>query len=79
MSKTSIADKGWLSIEDAGRYLDLAPSVVRAAIIRGEIPAVVKPATRREGGAPRYRVAKVDLDAWMRSQPSAREAMCGVA
>lgn len=38
----------------------------------------VRPATRREGGKQQYRVALADVDKWMRSQPSAREAMCGV-
>ena len=74
--------KGWGSVTDAARYVKLAPDVVRAAIARGELPAVVKPETRHEGtrrggGRPQYRVAFADLDAWMRSQPSAREAMCG--
>lgn len=65
---------GWVSVADAGRYVSMAPDVVRGAIARGELPAVVKPVTRREG-RPQYRVAIVDLDAWMRSQPSAREAI----
>lgn len=65
---------GWVSVSDAGRYVSMAPEVVKGAIVRGELPAVVKPVTRREG-RPQYRVAIVDLDAWMRSQPSAREAM----
>lgn len=56
---------GWVSVSDAARYVKLAPDVI-------------KPVTRREGGRPRYRVALADVDAWMRSQPSAREAMCGV-
>ena len=65
---------GWCSVADAARYVGLAPEVVSGAIARGELPAVVKPATRRRG-RPRYRVALADVDAWMRSQPSAREAM----
>lgn len=36
-----------------------------------------RPVTRREGGKQQYRVALADVDKWMRSQPSAREAMCG--
>ena len=67
-------EAGWVSVADAGRYVSMAPDVVRDAIARGELPAVVKPVTRREG-RPQYRVAIVDLDAWMRSQPSAREAI----
>lgn len=70
--------QGWVSVADAARYVRLAPDVVRGAIARGELPAVVKPATRREG-RPQYRVALSDVDAWMRSQPSAREVMRGVA
>lgn len=66
---------GWGSITDAARYVKLAPDTVRAAIARGELPAKVKPSTRREGGHPQYRVAFADLDTWMRSQPDAREAM----
>ena len=65
---------GWVSVREAGRYVSLAPEVVSGAIARGELAAFVKPVTRREG-RPQYRVALVDLDAWMRSQPSAREAM----
>ena len=68
---------GWGSVADAARYVKLAPDVITGAIARGELPAVVKPATRREGGRAQYRVAYADVDAWMRSQPSAREAMCG--
>lgn len=79
MARTSIADAGWLSINGAGRYTMLAPVVIRGAIVRGDLPAYVKPATRREGGRPQYRVSKRDIDEWMRSQPSAREAMRGVA
>lgn len=77
MARTSIADSGWLSISEAGRYALLAPAVIRGAIVRGELPAYVRPATRREAGRPQYRVSKRDIDVWMRSQPSAREAMCG--
>ncbi len=66
--------QGWVSVADAARYVRLAPEVVRAAIARGDLPAVVKPVTRREGRS-QYRVALADVDAWMRSQPSAREAM----
>lgn len=79
MARTSIADAGWLSISGAGRYALLAPEVIRGAIVRGELPEVVKPVTRHEGGRPQYRVSKKDIDEWMRSQPSAREAMRGVA
>lgn len=68
---------GWVSVADAARYVKLAPDVITGAIARGELPAVVKPATRREGGRRQYRVALADVDRWMRSQPSAREAMCG--
>ena len=71
--------QGWVSVADAARYVRLAPDVVRGAIARGEPPAVVKPTTRRGGGKQQYRVALADVDAWMRSQPSAREAMRGVA
>lgn len=67
--------QGWGSVGDAASYVKLAPDVIRAAIARGDLPAVVKPATRREGGRPQYRVCLADVDAWMRSQPSAREAM----
>ena len=56
---------GWVSVRDAARYVKLAPDVI-------------KPATRREGGKQQYRVALSDVDTWMRSQPSAKEAMCGV-
>lgn len=56
---------GWISVSDAARYVKLAPDVI-------------KPVTRREGGKPQYRGALSDVDAWMRSQPSAKEAMCGV-
>lgn len=69
---------GWVSVSDAARYVKLAPDVITRAIARGELFAVVKPATRREGGKPRYRIALADVDKWMRSQPSAKEAMCGV-
>ena len=67
---------GWVSVADAARWVKLAPDVLSRAIARGELFAVIKPATRNEGGRPQYRVALADVDAWMRSQPSAREVMC---
>lgn len=67
---------GWVSVADAARWVRLAPDVLKRAIARGELPAVIKPVTRVEGGRPQYRVALADVDKWMRSQPSAREAMC---
>ena len=67
--------QGWGSVTDAARYVKLATDVITGAIARGELPAVVKPATRREGGRPQYRIKLTDVDEWMRSQPSAREAM----
>lgn len=70
---------GWVSVADAARYVKLAPDVITRAIARGELFAVIKPVTRREGGKQQYRVALADVDKWMRSQPSAREAMRGVA
>lgn len=66
---------GWVSVSDAARYVRLAPDVITRAIASGELPAVIKPATRQEGGKQQYRVALSDVDKWMRSQPSAREAM----
>ena len=69
---------GWVSVSDAARYVKLAPDVITRAIASGELFAVIKPVTRREGGRPQYRVALADVDKWMRSQPSAKEAMCGV-
>ena len=66
---------GWVSVADAARWVRLAPDVITRAIASGELPAVIKPVTRVEGGRPQYRVALVDVDRWMRSQPSAREAM----
>lgn len=65
----------WVSISGAGTYTCLAPDVIRRAIITGDLPAYVKPATRREKGRPQYRVSKRDLDSWMRSQTPAREVM----
>ena len=61
---------------DAARSVKLAPDVITRAIASGELPAVIKPVTRVEGGRPQYRVALADVDAWMRSQQSAREAIC---
>ena len=69
---------GWGSVADAARYVKLAPDVITRAIASGELFAVIKPVTRRDGGRPQYRVALADVDKWMRSQPSAREAMYGV-
>lgn len=69
---------GWVSLSDAARYASLAPCVIRRAIARDELFAIIKPATRRDGGKPRYRIALSDVDKWMRSQPSAKEAMCDV-
>ena len=66
---------GWVSVSDAARYVKLAPDVLKRAIARCELPAVIKPVTRVEGGRPQYRVALADVDKWMRSQPSAREAI----
>lgn len=57
---------GWVSVADSARWVRLAPDVL-------------KPVTRVEGGKQQYRVALADVDKWMRSQPSAREAMRGVA
>ena len=53
--------QGWVSVADAARYVRLAPEVVRAAIARGDLPAVVKPVTRREGRS-QYRVALADVE-----------------
>lgn len=79
MSNEMLPEVGWLSVSGAANWLHVAPVVIRRAIVGGELPAYVKPSTRREGGRPRYRVSKSDLDAWMRSQPSAREAMLDVS
>lgn len=65
----------WVSLSGAGTYVNLAPEVIRKAIMAGDLQAYVKPATRRESGRPQFRVSKHDLDSWMRSQKPAVEVM----
>lgn len=59
--------RGWLSLQECGRYLGISPDVVRAAIERGELQAYVKPATYRTGGRPLYKVSVADVDDWVRT------------
>ena len=68
-------DNEWVSIEGAGAYTNLAPGVIRGAILSDKLPAYLKPESERIGGRPQYRVSKSDLDTWMRSQRPAREVM----
>lgn len=74
MSARSLSDAGWLSLSGAARYACLSRDALRCAIARRELPAYVKP-PRADGGRMQYRVSRSDIDEWMRSQPSAREAM----
>lgn len=75
MSETTLAERGWLSIAAAARYAGVRQETVRAAVCVGALDAY-----RTPGGGTKepYRIAKADIDQWMRSQPSAREVMCGV-
>lgn len=59
--------RGWLSLNECGRYLGISPDVVRAAVERGELQAYVKPATYRTGGRPFYKVSVADVDKWVRT------------
>lgn len=73
MAKAVLAERpegvqrGWLSLQECGRYLGISPDVVRAAIERGELQAYVKPATYRTGGRPFYKVSVADVDDWVRT------------
>lgn len=69
------SERGWLGVDEAGRYVGIRPDVIRRAIASGELPAYVKPATCREGDRTYYKISREDLDAWVRTWPSAREAM----
>lgn len=64
----------WLSVEDAKAYTSLGRDVIMAALMSGELVGYVKPVTYRKSDSYRqYRISTDDLDAWMRSQPPAKE------
>lgn len=64
----------WLSIEDAKVYTTLGRDVIVAAIRTGDLVAYLKPTnTPRNDQYRQYRICTDDLDAWMRSQPPAKE------
>lgn len=66
-ARPEVVRRGWLSLQECGRYLGISPDVVRAAIERGELQAYVKPATYRTGGRPFYKVSVADVDDWVRT------------
>lgn len=66
MSRESIA-RGWLSAEEAGRYVGISPEHIRRAIQRHQLRAYVKPVTRSsEGKHVFYKIAPCDIDEWIR-------------
>ena len=73
---SSSVEPHWLSIEGAKTYTTLSRDTIVAAIRSGELVAYLKPATySRNENYRQYRISTDDLDAWMRSQPSARESI----
>ena len=64
-------ERGWLGLSEAGRYANIRPDVLRAAIIAGELEAHEKPVTvGRKGGAARrnalLRIHREDIDRYIR-------------
>ena len=60
----------WLGLRHAGKYVSKTPEYVRAHIIAGDIPAY-RPTDQPNA---RWIVHTDDLDAWVRSWPSYRDA-----
>lgn len=72
----SVIEPHWLSVEGAKTYTSLSRDTIVAAIRSGDLAAYLKPATfRRNDQYRQYRISTEDLDAWMRSQPPARECV----
>lgn len=71
----STTEKGWLSINEAAQYAGISSDLIRRAIAQHDLPAYQKPITRghREGAQRKVwlKVARSDVDAWVRSWPSA--------
>ena len=70
------SERGWLNMQEAGRYVGISPDVLRRAIASGALRAYVKPATYSEGKSVYVKMSREDLDAWVRTWPDAREALC---
>lgn len=68
-------ERGWLSVVEAAQYVGVAQQVIRGAIDAHELRAYRKPQTdKRTKGQRRYlKISVRDLDAWVRSWPSAWE------
>lgn len=60
----------WIGIKHAGAYTCKSPDYVRAHIIAGDIPAY-RPSDQPNA---RWVVHTDDLDAWVRSWPSSKDA-----
>lgn len=67
----------WLSVEGAKAYTSLSREIIVAAVRSGDLTAYMKPSYGRQTDKYRqFRISTADLDAWMRSQPSAKEGTC---
>lgn len=64
--------KRWMTVKMAAQYAHLSQELIRRAIHAGDLAAYIKPSIncseRRQ-----YRISTEDVDAWMRSQPTAAE------
>lgn len=64
----------WLSVEGARAYASLSRDVIVAAVRSGDLTAYMKPSYgRRTDKYRQFRISTEDIDAWMRSQPPARD------
>lgn len=71
MTGDMLPARGWLSLSEAATYVGISQDAVRGAVYRGDVRAYRKPYTqpRRPTSQPqeRLRIAKADLDAWVRT------------
>lgn len=71
MTGDMLPARGWLSLSEAATYVGISKDAVRGAVYRGDVPAYRKPYTqaRMPTSSPqeRLRIAKIDLDAWVRT------------
>ena len=71
MAARDPAERGWLDLRSAARYVGVGTELVRRAIAAGDLPAYEKPAVCRGGTRVYLKVCREDLDAWVRSWPRA--------
>lgn len=70
------AQRGWMSLSEAARYVGVSRDLLRMAVNAGDLPAYEKPVTRGRTGTSRHnvlvRIGTDDLDSWVRSWKPAR-------